>query len=261
MRFSAGTSCSSSPTRGGLTGDRQAALDVVQKSFIRAADHLVRLREDDKFGSSIFGIAHQRCVLHIRRAAGPANCSTMKARATKSMPPGWRKMNIVRFFDLHVGGGDPSWFEPDSGRIDLGTIERSDALQDNLRHSWSPFDWLIRQEASGTKITVYAALGQSRLGMARSACALERYRLAHGEYPAELSALVPTFLERVLRDVVDHAPLRYERPQEDGFRLYSLGLSGIDARAWPGRPDLSSCASPEGYWVWSETDGYRTPNR
>jgi DNA-directed RNA polymerase specialized sigma24 family protein len=68
MRFSAGTSCSSSPTRGGFTGDRQAALDVVQESFIRAADHLVRLREDDKFGSSIFGIAHQRCVLHIRRA-------------------------------------------------------------------------------------------------------------------------------------------------------------------------------------------------
>jgi RNA polymerase sigma-70 factor (ECF subfamily) len=51
----------------GLTGDREAALDVVQEAFIRAASHIGRLRDDGKFGSWLFGIAHQRCLLHLRR--------------------------------------------------------------------------------------------------------------------------------------------------------------------------------------------------
>jgi RNA polymerase sigma-70 factor, ECF subfamily len=51
----------------GLTGDREAAFDIVQEAFIRAVANLGRLREDRKFGSWIFGIAHQRCVHHFRR--------------------------------------------------------------------------------------------------------------------------------------------------------------------------------------------------
>lgn len=51
----------------GLTGDREAAFDIVQESFARAVAHLGALRDDAKFGSWLFGIAHQRCVLHFRR--------------------------------------------------------------------------------------------------------------------------------------------------------------------------------------------------
>jgi len=51
----------------GLTGDRQSAFDIVQDSFVRAASHLAGLRDDERFGSWLFGIAHQRCVEHFRR--------------------------------------------------------------------------------------------------------------------------------------------------------------------------------------------------
>ena len=51
----------------GLTGDRQAAFDIVQESFIRAVSHLASLRDDAKFGPWLFAIAHQRCLLHFRR--------------------------------------------------------------------------------------------------------------------------------------------------------------------------------------------------
>jgi RNA polymerase sigma-70 factor (ECF subfamily) len=51
----------------GLTGNREAAFDIVQETFARAVSHLPGLRDDAKFGSWLFGIAHQRCILHFRR--------------------------------------------------------------------------------------------------------------------------------------------------------------------------------------------------
>jgi RNA polymerase sigma-70 factor (ECF subfamily) len=50
-----------------LIRDEQAALDVVQETFIAAAKHLGGLREDGKFGSWLFGIAHQKIIQHWRK--------------------------------------------------------------------------------------------------------------------------------------------------------------------------------------------------
>jgi RNA polymerase sigma-70 factor, ECF subfamily len=50
-----------------LVHDEQAALDIVQESFINAARHIAALREDGKFGSWLFGIAHQKCVQRWRK--------------------------------------------------------------------------------------------------------------------------------------------------------------------------------------------------
>src|SRR3984885_8920841 len=50
-----------------LIHDEQASLDIVQESFISAARHIGSLREDGKFGSWLFGIAHQKCAQHWRR--------------------------------------------------------------------------------------------------------------------------------------------------------------------------------------------------
>ncbi|MGD0813583.1 MAG: RNA polymerase sigma factor [Verrucomicrobiota bacterium] len=50
-----------------LIHHEQASLDIVQESFINAARHIRTLRQDDKFGSWLFGIAHQKCAQHWRR--------------------------------------------------------------------------------------------------------------------------------------------------------------------------------------------------
>jgi RNA polymerase sigma-70 factor (ECF subfamily) len=44
-----------------------AALDLVQETFIVAVRHLGGLREDHKFGSWLFGIAHQKVIQHWRK--------------------------------------------------------------------------------------------------------------------------------------------------------------------------------------------------
>src|SRR2546426_1527285 len=50
-----------------LVHDEQSALDIVQETFINAARHLGSLREDEKFGSWLFGIAHQKCIQRWRK--------------------------------------------------------------------------------------------------------------------------------------------------------------------------------------------------
>lgn len=45
----------------------QTALDIVQETFINAARYISSLRNDDKFGSWLFNIAHQKCVQHWRK--------------------------------------------------------------------------------------------------------------------------------------------------------------------------------------------------
>ena len=50
-----------------LVRDEQAGLDLVQETFIAAARHLGSLREDAKFSSWLFGIAHQKCIQRWRQ--------------------------------------------------------------------------------------------------------------------------------------------------------------------------------------------------
>ena len=50
-----------------LVHDEQTSLDLVQETFIAATKHLGGLREDAKFGSWLFGIAHQKCIQRWRK--------------------------------------------------------------------------------------------------------------------------------------------------------------------------------------------------
>ncbi len=50
-----------------LVNDEQASLDLVQETFIAAVRHIGGLRDDGKFGSWLFGIAHQKCIQRWRK--------------------------------------------------------------------------------------------------------------------------------------------------------------------------------------------------
>ena len=50
-----------------LVHDEQASLDIVQETFINATRYLSDLRKDGKFGSWLFGIAHQKCIQRWRK--------------------------------------------------------------------------------------------------------------------------------------------------------------------------------------------------
>jgi hypothetical protein len=69
----------------------------------------------------------------------------------------------------------------------------------------------------------FRALQQST----RTALSVERYRLAHGRWPAQLDDLVPVFLPQVPRDPFGQGQLLYRR-LKDGVVIYSVGANGTD---------------------------------
>jgi hypothetical protein len=67
----------------------------------------------------------------------------------------------------------------------------------------------------------------AHLNLARAAIAVEKYFVANGRYPRELSDLVPGNLPELPNDPFDGKPLRY-KPTATGYVLYSVGKDGQD---------------------------------
>ena len=66
--------------------------------------------------------------------------------------------------------------------------------------------------------------------LAGIACAVELYRIEHGDYPPSADALVPAFIDKIPDDLFDRGqPLKYKKgAQGDRYRIYSIGIDGID---------------------------------
>jgi len=89
------------------------------------------------------------------------------------------------------------------------------------------------------------------LALARTATALERYRLVKGDYPEELATLVPGYLSAVPLDPVDGSPLRYVL-QPGGYRLYSICLDGQDdGGKLPSEQPTRGPVPASFDWVWA----------
>lgn len=95
------------------------------------------------------------------------------------------------------------------------------------------------------------AIAQTSVDLGRVACALERYRLVHGQYPETLEALAPKFMESIPDDIINGKPLHYRRAGNGKFLLYSVGWNETDDG---GRVVLSKNGSVDyfkGDWVWA----------
>ena len=80
--------------------------------------------------------------------------------------------------------------------------------------------------------------------LARLACRLEEYRIAHGQYPDKLDDL-PDLPAHLNQEVLSTDPLRYQR-KGDGYLLYSVGWNQKDdggVLSQPGHDD-------QGDWPW-----------
>jgi hypothetical protein len=94
------------------------------------------------------------------------------------------------------------------------------------------------------------AMINNTIDLANVACALERYHLAHEEYPETLAALSPQFMETIPPDVVDGQPLHYHRTSNGRFILYSVGWNGQDDGGVVGLNAYGRLDFNTGDWVW-----------
>lgn len=117
----------------------------------------------------------------------------------------------------------------------------------------TPFNFLERlMLPSLANAAARFAYAQASVDLARTAIALERYLLAHGEYPETLDTLAPQLIAQVPHDVIGGQPLKYRREADGLFVLYSIGWNETDDggvvvfyKNSSSRVDFN-----QGDWVW-----------
>lgn len=187
---------------------------------------------------------------------GEQSGSPVPPTATRRSFPGLRPVGILRrnqvasnrlYDDLVAQVLDPSWpstlagvstKDPDAAllrRTGLTPISPHTLLAAQLAPAVS------RAHAKGARL-----LASTRLG--EVACALERFRLASGKYPETLDELVPRQLTSVPLDPMNRQPLKYQRNDDGGYRMWSVGLNGRD----DGGVMKLSQDDRLGDWVWPE---------
>jgi len=105
-----------------------------------------------------------------------------------------------------------------------------------------PFSYFETRFQKALQTTVR---NQTDVNQAIIACTLERHRLAHGEYPETLEALVPQFAGKLPHDIISGQPLKYRRESQEHFILYSIGFDEKDDGGSP----ATTYYGP-GDWVW-----------
>jgi len=137
------------------------------------------------------------------------------------------------------------------GAFSPALARRGDAVLSAETKTFSPFNVVERMLLPGLDNGVKKfAYAQASVDLARVAIALERYRLAHGEFPESLDVLAPQFIAKLPHDIINGQPLHYRRTSDGQFVLYSVGWNetddgGVVGRIKYGAPDIS-----EGDWVW-----------
>jgi hypothetical protein len=137
-------------------------------------------------------------------------------------------------------------------RISPQAIRQVDHSFETMRTT--PYTVLCRLLAAAeTSAAKKMARSQAAVDEAAVACALERYRLAHGEFPEDLDALVPQFISKLPHDVINGQPLGYHRTAADQFVLYSIGWNERDDGGqivFSGFGDSQRQDFDKGDWVW-----------
>jgi hypothetical protein len=94
------------------------------------------------------------------------------------------------------------------------------------------------------------AQGQESADLARVAIALERHRIAHGDYPESLDVLAPQFIAKIPHDIINGQPLNYRRTADGRFVLYSIGWNETDDDGEVSLKEDGSVDRDTGDWVW-----------
>jgi len=176
------------------------------------------------------------------------------ARLARIVPSGWfdqEQASYCRLFTSEMEGT----FDPAARRVFPSRAKSSEQVLDREFHGRNLFDVIFvrHQLLSGmllpalTRVVVRAATAQVPTDQAVLACALERYRIANGQFPQTLDALVPRFISQLPHDVITGEPYKYRLTKDGRFVLYSVGWNEKDDGGVPGKTLFDDKV---GDWVW-----------
>lgn len=172
------------------------------------------------------------------------------------MPSGWLYQNMLAIARMHqqftIGGVDEKQHRvfPEKAKEQRKAIE-------TLKKGFYPYTIFARLLMPAYGATCRkAGRAQTLVDAASVACALERFRLANGNYPETLNALLPNFIEKIPTDVIDGRLLRYKKDLNGSYLLYSIGWNQSDdgGEIVFAKGDTPSIDASRGDWVWKNPE-------
>jgi len=165
----------------------------------------------------------------------------------KVAPRGWIYQNLVTVAKLEA-----ATIESLSTRTQLIDPSKSASAYHEVEKAIdrsNPFNILARIAIPNFGRAIQTtAQNQTKANQALIVCGLERYRLAHGNYPEALDALVPLFVEKLPPDIIGGQPLKYRRTADGKFLLYSIGWNEKDDGGQVVHNKDGSVVNDD--WVW-----------
>jgi hypothetical protein len=180
--------------------------------------------------------------------------TTLIPRSTKTRSlylSGWLLENLVTITAIdQKAAGSGNLNDNVVSPRKLAEVEREEAAIS--QHAFWPVNMLAALATLNfTKAWQALAYNQTLINEAQIACALERYHLDHGEYPENLNALTPQFIETIPHDLIGGQPLHYRRTNDGKFLLYSIGWNEQDDGGQPSpQVKKGGIEYTNGDWVW-----------
>ena len=179
-------------------------------------------------------------------------------RALLFAPTGWVSYNQVTMCDWYDRFIFPGCEGQASGK--LPQLDKQMEEEIGRIKSGMPFN-LLELRRTVLVLLMMPALNTAGLNSLRAqtavdhtriACALERHRIAHGEYPGNLAALTPEFLPALPLDPINGASYVYRREGAENYLLYGVGANGKDegGRIVFCGYDKKQIDRKAGDWVW-----------
>jgi len=219
---------------------------LAKKDFL--ADYQLAMRGERTF--AIDAIENQRITRQIKTMAEVAGKPKEETISLRWMPSAFFYQNELAFAQLHEQLILPL-LDMTNRIIAPAAVRRADAaVQAELKH-YNPYkvQALMVFPAISASVKKFAKI-QSQVDLARVANALERFRLAHGEYPETLDPLAPQFIAQLPHDLINGLPLYYRRTEDGSFVLYSVGWDEKDDGGKIFFTESGAIDREKGDWVW-----------
>jgi len=175
---------------------------------------------------------------------------TASAVLLEAAPHGWVYQNMAVTARLKQRSMEA--FDPHSRTISPGNMKSFENEYERVFSRRSAYNFMAALATPNfSRAWQAAAKNQTRVNLALVACALERHRLARGEYPKTLASLAPEFIKAVPADIITGQSLSYSCDTPGNFLLYSTGWPQSDSGAaakHTNNPPTN--AIPVGAWAW-----------
>jgi hypothetical protein len=170
--------------------------------------------------------------------------------AWRLIPIGWFYQNRLNYARLVVEYCVPQ-VSADERTVSPALARRADAIIETYANHCTFYNFInSRYLPAFRRMAERFGYLQSCVNLSRVAVALERYQLAHGEYPETLDALAPQFIEKIPHDIIGGQPLHYHRRDDGKFLLYSVGWNETDDGGQVVLTKNGLVDREKGDWVW-----------